>query len=476
MNQALQKLPTDGRATVAIIGGGFSGAAVAFHLHQLAPGRARILVIEPRAELVRGVAYSAEDSSHRINVPAARMSLVPDDPEHFARWLAATRAMESDPDARMPDGRDFPARHVFGDYVASAINELAPNITHLRGLALSIEKHGSRTLIVTTAGQVQADIVVLAVCHPPPSAPGIMADDIRNHPGFVGNPWLADAFAKIDSDARILIVGTGLTMADIVASLDRQRHRGEILAISRRGLRSRGHPVGLSDPFGDFITEPIRDTTTLLRRIRQEIELAAQEGRTWHSVLDQLRSQGTAIWQTLPLDERRRLLRHLRPFWDVHRFRIAPQVEAIFDRKLSDGSLHVRQASLVSIGANAQRLLVTMRNRRVRKTEAVPFDAVVLATGPAHGRVFDDDPLLASLHRAGLARPDPLHLGIDVDGNGRAIRTNGDANADIFVAGPLARGTFGELMGLPDVAVYAARIAGEVAGRLTQIDVSRRRV
>ncbi|MGM2837026.1 hypothetical protein ACS2TZ_51275, partial [Bacillus cereus group sp. Bce025] len=86
----------------------------------------------------------------------------------------------------------------------------------------------------------------------------------------------------------VLIVGTGLTMADIVASLDRQGHRGNITAVSRRGLRSQPHATSQMEPSGDFLQNPERTTLALLRRTRRTIAEASKEGLTWHPVLDQL--------------------------------------------------------------------------------------------------------------------------------------------------------------------------------------------
>ncbi|MFK8252094.1 FAD/NAD(P)-binding protein [Ancylobacter terrae] len=467
---------------VAIVGGGFSGAAVAWHLLRQRPDLADIVIIEPRAEIGRGLAYSASDRQHRVNVPATRMSLVPDAPDHFNDWLEASGALEADAAARIGT-LNFPARAVFGAYVAEAIAALGTRLRHVRALAEDIAwaddvtrpddvaqaggTAGAGYLITASDGtRIRAGIVVLAVAHAAPAAPRAVEAELAGHPRYVRDPWQDGAFDAIRPQDRVLIVGTGLTMADIVASLAARGHRGEILAVSRRGLRSRGHPAAQHDPFGDFASPPVRTAGTLVRRIRAAVADAEQAGKSWHCVLDQVRLQGSAIWRGLPLPERARLLRHLRPFWDVHRFRIAPQVEQVLDRRLADGTLAIRPASLKAIARQGDTIRASLLDRRRGAREEHSFDAVIVATGPAHGSVFASNPALAALEAHGLARPDPLRLGIDVTPEGAAIGADGTARGTLLVAGPLARGTIGELMGLPDVTHHAIRIAGAVAQAL----------
>lgn len=77
----------DKPARLAIIGGGFTGAAFAIHMLKSASRPVAIDIVEPTPNLGRGAAYGTDDAVHRINVPSDRMSLFSDDSAHFTRWL-----------------------------------------------------------------------------------------------------------------------------------------------------------------------------------------------------------------------------------------------------------------------------------------------------------------------------------------------------------------------------------------------------
>ncbi|MDK4733651.1 FAD/NAD(P)-binding protein [Rhizobium sp. CNPSo 3490] len=457
---------------VAIIGGGVSGAGVAYHLARAKDGeRPVIMVFEPRAELGRGLAYDTDDPAHRINVPAAKMSLQPDDLGEFQAWIEARDAVADDPGARQPDGMLFPRRRLFGEYVASLLKPLLEEgvVLHNRARVTGLERRGGRWSIRDdSGGMMLADIVAIATSHPPPAAPGRLAASLAAHPRFVADTTKPGALGVIGRHDRVLVIGNGLTAADVIASLAECGHDGAVTAISRRGLRSRGHAPVPQPLFGEFISDAAHSAVSLLRRIRAAIRTAEAQGICWHGVIDQVRAQGHDLWQALPIAERRRIVRHLRPYWDVHRFRIAPQVEAVLDAAIAAGRLEIVAGSVADARIEGELVLCTLQPRYQRQPLERSYDAVVVTTGPAHGGILETQPWLAALAANGHLSLDPTGLGLACTEQSEAIGPSGKAESSLLISGPLARGTFGELMGLPQVTEHAFFVAGEIAAKLRQ--------
>ena len=448
-----------GMPRLAIVGGGLTGAALAIHAARAAEGPLALDIVEPSAVLGRGAAYGTVDPAHRINVPSHRMSLFPDAPDHFTRWLLA-RGTLPDPASTDARGDHYVSRAAFGAYVAdtldAAMAEAGPRVTlrHHRARSAAIVRDGRGWRVVLADGDgIAADGVALCTGHAAPSPPCPVSAAARAHPGFVADPWRPDALAPVGRDAAVLVVGTGLTMLDVLASLDRIGHRGRVVAVSRRGLLPRpqgAFPDGF-DPFADA-PEP-RTARDLLGLLRRGLRARAPDVG-WQEVVDAFRFRLPPLWSALPPGEQRRVLRRLLPFWEVHRFRAAPQPFALATAWRDSGRMAVLRAGLVGLDADAAGLIAALE-RAGDRVERRSFDAVVLCTGPASA--LRSDPLVRDLVARGLARPDGVGLGLAVDAESRLIDAQGRAEARLRAFGPLTRGSFGEMTGQPDIVRHVAR-------------------
>ena len=454
---------------LCIVGGGFTGVAVAVHVALGARQPLEVVIVEPRRQLGGGVAYSSTDPAHRTNVPASRMSLFTSDDGHFGRWLAATGALRDDPEAERPDGRVYPRRGTFGRYVAATLDAVAMagrvRVSHRLDRAVELTHGPSGWRVGLADGEaLMADAVVLAVSHPPPAPSPLLVERLGAHPKFVPDPWQAGALNPIESTDSVVIMGTALSMADVVASLTMRGHRGPILAFSRRGLLSRPQSPVPHEPVGDFTRDALGTAHGLVRRIRREIAEGARRGVPWQAVVDAVRRDGREVWRRLDDGQRALLLRHVRPYWEVHRYRVAPQVHDVIERRRGDGTLDVVAARLASVAVTGDRIECELRLRGERHGTGrrIAADAFVLTTGPGHGDALRSNPALRSLADAGWIAPDRFGLGLAVDDRHRALSASGLPAPNLLVAGPLARATFGELMGLPQVTRSAEEVAGEV--------------
>lgn len=449
---------------IAILGGGFTGAAIAWNLAE-AGVEADVTVIEPQAELGRGLAYSTREPAHRINVPASQMSLRPEAPADFINWLEHNGLIEDGDLAG--DGEVFVQRGLFGRYVAehltpylrdgSVVHQRARliNVTATRGFDPTLR------LSLSHGGSELADILVVATGNPLPEIPAQLQPLIGSD-RLVLDPFDPARLAAIGTNERILIVGSGLTSADVIATLDRQGHRGPILALARRGQRSQPYGGTALASDTEFLDPAPLRALTLLRTVRRAVQDAEIRGESWQSVFNLLRRRAQPIWAALNGAERARFNRHLKVYWDAHRHRLAPQVASVISSRMGEGTLDYIAARLSRVAEDVEGVHVAFRGRGDALNVSHVFDRVIIATGPAHARAIDFNRGLAALANLGLVAPDPLGLGLETAGRLMAARRDHGLPGQILIAGPLARGGIGELIGAPEIAAHAREIAAHI--------------
>ena len=445
--------------SVAIVGAGFSGSLMALHLLRSGPPDLRVLLIERRGGFGPGLAYGACGPEHLLNVRVGNMSAFPHDPGHLAGWLCR--------EGRTVHASTFITRETYGRYVTDLILQAvrtadgADRLLLVHDEAVSVVPTTTGLTVQLAMGNAhEVDAVVVAAGNAPPSPlPDVGLEQLPSAI-YADDPWAAAIGESLDPTAPVLLLGTGLTMVDMAVSLEAANHRGPIVAISRRGLTPQVHgrfaqlPVGAPEPSSGQLSQ-------MVRWVRRR---AADVG--WYEAIDALRPVTHAIWARADLATRRRFLRHLRPWWDVHRHRMAPATAELIGKMRSSGRLQVLAGRITRTSAGAGGAQIVWRPRGGAHDETFRVARIINCTGPGAARSEARDPLIRDLLQRRLARIDPMGLGLEVDDLCRLIGRDDDNASRLYAVGPLTRGSFWETVAVPDIRNQVAAVAGRLIERL----------
>ena len=416
---------------VVIVGGGFSGAMLAA---RLAEAGVAVTVIDRTGNFGRGVAYSTPFEGHLLNVRSNRMTAVEGRPDDFVNWLTANAPEQADPEG-------FAPRRLYGHYVQDRLARVETAhpglITRVTGEVAAVDDGGVR---LADGRVVQGDAVVLATGNPAPKTAATGDAGGR----IIGDPWAPGALDRIEPTDDVIVVGTGLTMVDVVLWLEARGWHGTAKTLSRRGLIPRAHR-----PRPDTATPP---TETLLhgapsQRLREARRMAGETG--WRGMMEGLRPITTDLWRRADPATRARMVRHLRPWWDVHRHRIADSIAAALTALATAGRLTVTAGRVSEIAQDADGVTLSYRPRNGPAQPSLTARWLIDCTGPGHNPAMD--PVTGPLLASGRARLDALKLGLDLDAQGRVLAADGTPDARLLVLGPPARAAFWETIAVPDI-------------------------
>lgn len=434
---------------IGIIGAGFTGTAMAAILQRLTTCPLEVILCEKTGRFGAGPAYSTPYSHHLLNVRVQDMSAFADEPTHFLAWLNSHPDHLLHMDKNKPLEQQFAPRRLYHDYLQSLLSTLQSHQNEKFRIRFeSIEvtdidlAHDQATLIFSDQQKVTVDKVILAIGNNPPAHfPFAIADDIHR----IDNPWDYQAIKHIGKNDPVLIVGTGLSMIDAVLTLHHQQHQGDIHVVSRHGLlplphtdRNETHHLNET-----LLYQAIPELTKHLRFVCQK---RMQEGGDWRSVLNAFRHYIPLVWKSASMQDKKRFLRHLLPYWNIHRHRVHGDIMGLLTRLIHQGQLRLLSGRIATVGQG--KAAIKLRQGQIIN---ISTQWIVNCMGPIHQMSMNQQPLIKALCERKAAAFDSLQIGLAIDDHCALTNSTGESSTLLYALGAPTKGATWEMNAVPEI-------------------------
>jgi uncharacterized NAD(P)/FAD-binding protein YdhS len=401
-------------------------------------------VVEPSASLGRGVAYGAHHPLHLLNVRTRDLSVRAGQPGDFLNW-AFRQLDQGENHAGLHDGlaHTFLPRQLFGEYVRERFFEAVEGrgdveLQIVNAVATSCVKEGNRfTLCFDRAETLQADVVLLATAY------GLHAST----PTGALAPFDALPPERISGAKTMALIGSGLTMVDVLLGARRDGFQGMVTVISKRGQLPRPHASKGVVPRESGLSRSKR-LSSLTTAVAIACAAAEAHRTPWQAVINSVRSSLQDIWQGLPVEEQARFMRHVRPLWDAHRHRLPLEVHGRLQAEFNEGRAVLLRGQVTKAERDGDGFRLMLRPRGSQRVEALTVDRAFDCTGH---RPDLNSPLIQSLVAQGAARPDAHRFGLAVEPNGQVLSKSGPPTRGLFALGPLGQGSLWEITAVPEI-------------------------
>ena len=434
---------------VIIIGGGLSGSLLAMQLAR-SPGGSEVVLIEKNPEFLgRGVAYQYDFTHQPLNVVAGGMSLFPDKPLDFVRWLEANHFRynhlidQVSPEAFIP-------RKIFGDYVLENLEKIQQEVSERLQIrideAISIMDFGKRKTVVFASGNaLHADHVILALGNFPPADLFATHNPVQNDPRYFASPWSDRVYSDIKGDEDILLVGSGLTAVDIVLGLIVRKFRGKVTMLSRRGVFPLPHDlthqaISITVP-ENYSPRKMLLWVRYLMRKNPEVP--------WSVIIDGLRPYTQKIWLQWIVSDKQYFLKKIRPYWEIARHRIPSASSERLNNMMEKGQLVLIKGTIEEASVSSNGIEILYRSESGLNSQV--FQKVINCTGPESNYRKVRFPIIVDLIARGKVKIDELGLGIKCTPEGSIINDQGEVEQGIWCIGPMRKAVLWETTALREL-------------------------
>jgi uncharacterized NAD(P)/FAD-binding protein YdhS len=446
--------------SVTIIGSGASGTLLAINLiKNHTNGNLKITLFEKDSnKFTKGIAYSTNELSHLLNVRVAAMSIFKDDPDHFFNWLKSN--------GYHYEKTDFVPRKIFGNYISSTFHETVFNGSNLievhcvNAEVNNIQKVGNKWCTVYKEPENPlydkvnySDDLVFAIGNISVSEVDLLKYSNINN--YFRSPWSGDFYDKVKSEDSILIIGNGLTSADVILSLYDRNHTGNIYSISRRGYLPLNHKI--IKPYPSFYNElEGKDINEIFSIIKKHLNNSDEP----RSVIDSIRPHTQTIWKNLSKVDKSRFLRHLNHYWNIIRHRMPEVTGYTMSLLVDDGSLKLLTGSIISI-EDGEVINVKYYDKISKKEKDLKVHKIINCIGPESNYNKIKMPLIKNTLTNGLIDSDDNNISIKVN-DWNIIDKDGNIQQGLYGIGPILKGNLFESTAIPEIKNQAYELANKI--------------
>lgn len=460
---------------IAIVGAGFTGVATATQLVQQLEQPVQLSLINPEPTFLTGTAYQPYATRLLLNVNAAKMSLFPDQPEHFLNWVMTQPQYSNLP--RLFVAQAFLPRALYGEYIKQvwqqtvhAAQSKAIKLQHVSATITACKPHQQQFLLsMDNTQQLCADIVVLANGNQLPGNRVLPDASFAHSTFYLQNPWQRLPETLFNNTKPVLILGNGLTMVDTVLSLRQQGITQPIISLSRHGYAMLPHRHnGLTYP--DFSTELLAATSLrqLVKIVHQHIRSVRQLGISAEPVIDAIRPYTQQLWRRLSGADKQRFLSKIRHLWGVARHRLPLHIHDYLQHLQLEGSLRVYAGKLVQLQQQADGVQVQFTERKSHQQHQLNVAAVINCTGPETDWRNLPHHFICQMLEDGLLQQDKFQLGIAADVDSfMVLNRHGQTQPALFTLGSNLRGELWESTAVNELRSQAQKLATQIIKQLS---------
>lgn len=436
---------------IGIIGGGISGTLTVLQIIKQSKKPFNIFWFDSQNKFCRGYAYNALDEGYLLNVRANNMSVFPDEPNHFVNWLAVHHPKYSP--------IDFVSRKIFGDYVLHTFESLKNSnpliIIHQISEEVKSIKKTDHVFELKTHQSYRAQKIILSLGNFLPAHPRSISKEYILSKNYFQNAFNVRLTSQIQLHNNITIIGSGLTMIDMVVSLSQVNYKGKINVISPHAFIPQSHqekPLPSVEPF--IKKDHIYTLSDILSIVNKQLKKAKQENLNLHSVIDSMRPFLQNLWLNFSIDEKKQFLRHLRHKWGVARHRAPAQSMAVFNTLTSSGQLQLIKGRISDIKLKDSGFEIIYSSSQ-SQNEILNTHLIINCTGPESDYSQIISPLIKDLISNQIISPDSIKYGINA-------QKDGYISDNIYTLGPPLKGILWESVAVPEIRVQAKQLASKI--------------